>query len=166
MSFKIYASFTKGFKTCFFIKFLQTHLNHQNRPIHLGLGIPIALGLCRNYDIHKFNSLTDRKLYLFNGTFKALVQQNVRQDKCIIHSMQIEGNMMTLCMLLSLHWSNYNDFITRNHLIAGGNCNEFPCSYKQCFAYQDKQYLYNDTYWREIIILLAFGFRIILVYIL
>ena len=139
MSLKIYASFTKGFKKCFFIKFLQT---------------------CRNYDNHKFNSLTDSKLYLFNGTFKALVQQNVRQDKYIIHSMQIEGNIMTLCMLLSLHWSNYNDFITRNHLIARGNSNEFPCSYNQCFAYQDKQYLYNDTYWREIIILLAFGFRI------
>ena len=117
--------------------------------------------MCRNYDNHEFNSLTHRKLYLFNGTFKALVQQNVRQDKCIIHSMQIEGNMMTLCMLLSLHWSNYNDFITRNHLIAGGNCNEFPISYKQGFAYHDKQYLYNDTYWREIIMLLAFGFRII-----
>ena len=78
----------------------------------------------------------------------------------IIHSMQIEGNMMTLCMLSSLHWINYNDFITRNHLIAGGNCNEFPCSYKQCFACQDKQYLYNDTYWREIIYILVFIFRI------
>ena len=32
---------------------------------------------------------------------------------------------------------------------------------KQCFAYQDKEYVYNDTYWREIIILLAFGFRIV-----